>query len=122
MRTLVAIVLLVALSLPTLSHAYTIEERAQVVHLADLNLGNPSDVLRLYRRITVASEQVCGDTWDRDLMRRVAAKRCAEDAAARAVSEIGNPALLALFTRKTGRQVVMIGRLVESPSKQPRTP
>jgi len=66
-----------------------------VVHYSDLTLGTDSGVNQLYRRIVFAAKQVCPDESDLRLQSRVQA--CRDQAVARAIEQIHNPRLAALY-------------------------
>jgi len=76
-----------------------IERRSKNVSYGDLNINNEEGVAVLYRRLQVASAEVCSvrRAWQRkcrSCMRD--AKECYEDALSRAVEAVGSELLLAL--------------------------
>jgi UrcA family protein len=76
-----------------------IERRSKNVSYGDLNLNNEEGVAVLYRRLQVASAEVCSvrRAWKRkctSCMRD--AKECYEDALSKAVDAVGSDLLLAL--------------------------
>ena len=79
--------------------ALGIERRSQNVSYGDLNINNEEGVAVLYRRLQVASAEVCSvrRAWKRkctSCMRD--AENCYEDALSRAVDAVGSELLLAL--------------------------
>ncbi|MGH8170410.1 MAG: UrcA family protein [Steroidobacteraceae bacterium] len=76
---------------------------SQPVQYSDLNLNSHDGISRLYQRIQAAATQVCGtDSDTRSLADWSQARTCAKASAARAVAQINNAALTALYTKKTG--------------------
>lgn len=70
------------------------ERAAQhVVRYADLNLDSRAGVDQLYQRIVTAAHSVCGTDQAFSLTAQVESRQCAEQAIARAVATVGNPAL-----------------------------
>jgi UrcA family protein len=80
-----------------------IEGQSAVVKFGDLNLQNPDGVEALYRRIQRAAEKVCWDTRDIHVLNDIAKRNCKERAVAKAVSDVNNGHLTALYTRKTNK-------------------
>lgn len=81
--------------------AVSVDPPRQKVDFGDLDLSKRADTERLYRRLRIASEQVCG-IWNRSTTRVAPArKQCAATALSNAVNDVGNPALLALHNAKT---------------------
>jgi UrcA family protein len=66
------------------------------VHYADLDLGNRSDVERLYTRLQAAADTVCTSAQPYELARFAAHQRCVQAVLERSVSQVRSPALLAL--------------------------
>jgi len=58
------------------------EAPTRTVRYGDLNLGSAAGVGALHHRIRRAAEQVCGDTYSRQIERAVAAKACVAQAIA----------------------------------------
>ena len=77
----------------------------KVVPYGDLNLGAQQGVDRLYRRITAAAREVCGDAGSLSLAEWAHVRNCVDQSIARAVANVGNRDLAALHARKTGRPV-----------------
>lgn len=73
-------------------------ERSETVKFGDLNLSNPQGAATLYRRIVRAAHEVC-DLPD-DVVRS-SAHACVDKAVADAVSKVGHPELIAIYTAKT---------------------
>jgi UrcA family protein len=80
-----------------------IEGSSAVVKFGDLNLQNPDGVEALYKRIQRAANKVCGDPRDIHTFPDLARRECVERAVAKAVSDVNNRHLTALYTRKTNK-------------------
>lgn len=78
-----------------------IEGSSTVVKFGDLNLQNPAGVEALYRRIQGAANRVCGDARDIKVLNDIARRECVETAVAKAVRDVNNRNLTALYVRKT---------------------
>ena len=73
------------------------------VRFADLDLNSAADVSTLYRRIKRASYQVCEiPRTGRDMAAAREARNCRTDSVARAVQQVGVPALIEMHQKKTG--------------------
>lgn len=74
----------------------------KVVSFKDLNLNTPEGVASLYRRITIAANEVCGnpDRWD---LSQQALQTCVKDAVSRAIVQVNSPMLTSLYQAKTGK-------------------
>ena len=68
-----------------------------VVKYSDLTLATDSGVNQLYRRIMFAAKQVCPDASIRDLAAQRQIEHCRNLAAAKAIQQVGNPRLAALY-------------------------
>jgi UrcA family protein len=66
------------------------------VYFGDLNLGNPTGVQMLYRRINLAANKVCGQADLRDLRATERKEQCIEHAIDEAIATVNNPKLSAL--------------------------
>lgn len=82
-----------------------------VVRYADLNLGSRAGVDQLYQRIVTAAHGVCGTDQAFSLTAQVESRQCAEQAIARAVATVDNPALSNRY-----RDSVGAGAAVSAPS------
>ena len=80
-----------------------VEGTSTTVKFGDLNLQNPAGTEALYRRIQRAANKVCGDTRDIHNLNDFARRECVERAVAKAVSDVNNRSLTALYTRKTNK-------------------
>ena len=70
---------------------------AIVVKYGDLNLATDAGVSALYHRIVHAAGQVCPDPLMNDLMFRERIFECRRQAVARAIQQVGNSRLAALY-------------------------
>ncbi|HET7132387.1 MAG TPA: UrcA family protein [Gammaproteobacteria bacterium] len=70
------------------------------VHYADLNLGTASGAEQLYRRISFAAHEVCGDVTVPSFVNQNRAYReCRRTAVEDAVAKVDRPKLTALYDR-----------------------
>ena len=74
----------------------------KVVSFKDLNLDTPEGAAVLYRRITSAANEVCGDPNRYDLS-QMKAQICIKDAVSRAITQVNRPMLTSLYNQKTGK-------------------
>lgn len=72
---------------------------SETVHFSDLDLSSPKDASRLYTRIRVAAENVCGDYDLRDYVDTREARQCENDAIHAAVAKVNRPMLTAIYDR-----------------------
>jgi UrcA family protein len=68
-----------------------------VVHYSSETLATEAGVHSLYHRLVQASRQVCPDPSIRDLGADAKVRQCRDQAIARAIREINNPQLAALY-------------------------
>jgi UrcA family protein len=68
-----------------------------VVHYSSATLATQAGVHTLYQRLVQASRQVCPDSSIRDLGADARVRQCRDQAIARAIREINNPQLAALY-------------------------
>ena len=80
----------------------------ETVKFQDLNVSSPAGVAELYQRIHAAARRVCRVGEGRDLEMAQRAKTCANEAEARAVTQVGSAGLTAYYQMKTGRQAVTL--------------
>jgi UrcA family protein len=73
------------------------EPTAVVVKYGDLNLASDAGVNALYHRITYAARQACPDPSINDLIFRQRVVECRQQAVARAIHQIDNSRLAALY-------------------------
>jgi UrcA family protein len=85
------------LGLGAASAAPDSEPTAVVVKYGDLNLATDAGVNALYHRITYAARQACPDPSIDDLMFRQRVAECREQAVARAIRQVDNSRLAALY-------------------------
>jgi UrcA family protein len=74
----------------------------KVVSFKDLNLDTPEGAAVLYRRITSAANEVCGNPNRYDLS-QWKLQICVKDAVARAITQVNRPMLTSLYNEKTGK-------------------
>ena len=74
----------------------------KVVSFKDLNLDTPEGAAVLYRRITSAANEVCGNP-DRYDLGQSKLKICIKDAVSRAITQVNRPMLTSLYNKKTGK-------------------
>jgi UrcA family protein len=73
------------------------EPTAVVVKYGDLNLATDTGVSALYRRIVYAARQACPDPSVKDLIFRERVVECRKQAVARAIRQVDNSRLAALY-------------------------
>jgi UrcA family protein len=79
------------------------EVRSLSVRYTDLNLDRPADVARLYQRIRLAAEDVCGPRLlTGSHVPAAGYQRCFADAVAQAVARVDRPALSAYHQQRLG--------------------
>ena len=81
------------------------EPRLQVVRYADLDLSSQAGAASLYARIAAAAREVCPVMVERQLASIGRARRCTEDAVARAVEDVNVAAVTSLHFARTGQQL-----------------
>ena len=86
----------------TNAFAATPDEAAPTVRVSyhDLNLSTDEGTAALYGRIVSAAYKVCQVSDIRDLHQAAAAAQCREQAIARAVRDIDNPRLAAVYSAR----------------------
>jgi UrcA family protein len=73
-----------------------------VVHYQGFNLERPRDVTRLYNRITVAADRVCGPrTLTGSYYKTADYQACFADAVAQAVDNVDQPSLTAYYRQRS---------------------
>jgi UrcA family protein len=78
-----------------------IQTHASIVHFRDLNLNRPHDVARLYKRITVAADRVCGPRTLTGSNYTVADyESCYADAVAQAVAHVDNASFTGYYRQR----------------------
>ncbi|MEJ0038765.1 MAG: UrcA family protein [Gammaproteobacteria bacterium] len=73
------------------------------VKFSDLNLQSPAGAEELYRRIERAANKVCWEPADQHILTNIDRRDCVERAVAKAVSDVNNSHLTALYARKTNK-------------------
>ncbi len=79
----------------------------RTVSFSDLDLSHSAGAAVLYSRINGAAAQVCDQHGVRSLEAFTTARRCIDQAIARAVAEVDVPALTSLYRAKTGQPVIV---------------
>jgi UrcA family protein len=79
------------------------EPRQMVVQFADLDVSRTAGIAILYRRIASAAREACQPLSERDLSQVIGWHLCIDHAIARAVGDLGIPALTGYYLAKTGR-------------------
>ena len=74
-----------------------------VVRYSNQTLATDQGVQQLYSRIVRAANQVCPDATIRDLAARAGVQQCRRQAVARAIHQIDNPQLAALYATSSKR-------------------
>jgi UrcA family protein len=70
------------------------EQQSLTVRYQDLNLGRPADVAKLYHRLELAADNLCGPRLlTGSHLTAEQYQRCFEDAVAQAVARVDRPAL-----------------------------
>jgi UrcA family protein len=89
----------------SLAHAtpVTTDPPSITVKYADLNLATDVGAHELYSRIAIAARAVCPDANIRDLGAFSSSKMCQSEAIARAVQDVRNPRLAAVYSARTNR-------------------
>ena len=67
-----------------------VEFHRKEIHFADLNLNHSAGAKRLHQRIRLAARQLCGEP---NPLVPARARRCADEATARAVADVNSPLL-----------------------------
>ncbi len=80
----------------------------ETVKFQDLNIDNLAGVATLYQRLHVAAQHVCYAEWNRDPVKVQRAETCANEAVARAVSQLHVARLTAYYQINTGRQLLTL--------------
>jgi UrcA family protein len=90
-----------ALALPTLAQAS--EPPSLTVKFGDLNIANDAGAEQLYRRINHAALEVCEPLDGRQIGDGIRFKACVKESIARAVFNVNQPKLSAVFEAKNGK-------------------
>jgi UrcA family protein len=87
--------------LPTLAFGNALDDTRSVrVRFADLDLNSPAGAERLYRRLSIAARDVCGDESEIIDLRQIAdIHACRNEALEGAVAGVDRPLLTAAFER-----------------------
>jgi UrcA family protein len=102
---LAALAALSAAAAPTIALSDELPQRS--VRFADLDLSQSAGAAVLYVRIKTAAAQVCDQHAVRSLGAFISTRRCVDQAIARAVAEVNEPALTGLYRAKTGTPAIV---------------
>ncbi len=94
--------LLVGAATAAYAAAPALEAPSVRVSYHDLNLATEQGTLALYARIVAAAQKVCRVSDIRDLHQVTAANECRTHAIERAVRDVGNERLAAVYTARRG--------------------
>ena len=76
-------------------------QHSSVVYFSDLNLNRPRDVARLYGRITLAADKLCGPrSLTGSYYKSADYASCYADTVAQAVARVDQPSLSAYFRQR----------------------
>ena len=79
-----------------------IGSHSEVVHFSDLNLDQVRDVARLFNRIALAADRVCGPrSFGGYYIKTADYESCNSDAIARAVAHIDRPSVTTYFQQRS---------------------
>jgi UrcA family protein len=95
-KGVVAIVAVIAFSVPAIASAEKLEGRSEKVSYSDLNVDKDSGAQALYRRLQSASKRVCGveSIKNAGSVRAVSdQRRCYRNTMDEAVAKVNNPTL-----------------------------
>jgi UrcA family protein len=86
--------------------AYADSPRSSTVHYRDLNLDRPQDVARLYNRITVAADRVCGPrSLTGSYYKTADYESCYADAIAQAVANVDHASVTSYYRQRWAEPV-----------------
>ncbi len=77
----------------------------ETVKFQDLNIDSLSGAAALNQRLHMAAQHVCYAGWDKDPVKVRRAENCANEAEARAATQLHVAALIAYFQMDTGRHL-----------------
>lgn len=81
-------------------------ERSSLLHYSDLNLNRPQDVARLYTRIKVAADKLCGPRSLSGIHYKwTDYASCYHDTIAQTVARVDHPSLSAYFRQQSPQPV-----------------
>ena len=87
---------------PAVAAPSVMQEESVVVHFADLNLSQPQDARRLYRRIRRAAGQACGDI-PQGVLQISNYDQCVRKAVAHAVADVNATQVTKIYMASTRR-------------------
>jgi UrcA family protein len=77
------------------------ETHSSIVHFKDLNLNRPQDVARLYKRLTVAADRVCGPrSLTGSHYKTADYQSCYADAVAQAVAHVDHASVTSYYRQR----------------------
>ena len=78
-----------------------VETHSSTVHFRDLDLNRPHDVAKLYKRITVAADRVCGPrSLTGSHYKTADYNSCYTDAVAQAVAHVDEPSVTSYYRER----------------------
>jgi len=81
-------------------------QHSSTVRYGDLNLRQPRDVAKLYNRITLVADKVCGPrSLTGAYLKSAIYASCYADTVAQAVARVDQPSLTALYRQRWGQSV-----------------
>ena len=86
----------------------------ETVKFQDLNINSRAGVAALHQRLHAAAQHVCYAEWDRNPVKVQRAETCANEAEARAVSQLHVAGLTAYYQMNTDRQ--LLTRIASEPA------
>jgi UrcA family protein len=98
----------VAVSVLSLAYAAAFADspHSSTVHFRDLNLDRPQDVARLYNRITVAADRVCGPrSLTGSYYKTADYESCYADAIAQAVANVDHASVTSYYRQRWAEPV-----------------
>ena len=83
------------------ANAYADSPNSSIVHFKDLDLNRPHDVAKLYNRITIAAEKVCGPRSLTGAHYKIADyESCYADTVAQAVAHVDQPMVTSYYRQR----------------------
>jgi UrcA family protein len=105
---------------PVAAHANNLDEETSTVtvRFGDLNLDSQKDAHRLFLRLRIASQSVCGDEHEAiDLSERGKILECQQVAIEQAVEKVGRPLLTAVYDHNYPREALPMSASLSQPTR-----